>query len=95
MVRIKNGKLYPMFINSQQELKIGDWLQAECHPTKGFAIRQGWHCWFEKKAQHLKEQLSNGEQRVWIKCEVEDWETYDRPESQGGAWILAQRMKVI
>ena len=31
----------------------------------------------------------------WVECEVEDWESYDRPESQGGAWILAQRMKIV
>ena len=46
-------------------------------------------------APHLKMRLSNGEQRVWVKVEVEDWGTYNRPESQGGTWILAQRMKVI
>lgn len=39
--------------------------------------------------------LSSGEERVWVECEVENWESYDRPESQGGAWILAQRMKII
>lgn len=44
---------------------------------------------------HLSMRLANGEQRVWVECEVEDWTTYNRPESQGGAWILAQRMKVV
>ena len=39
--------------------------------------------------------LANGEQRVWVECEVEDWTSYDRPESQGGSWILAQRMKIV
>jgi len=46
-------------------------------------------------APHLKMKLASGEQRVWVQAEVEDWETYNRPESQGGAWILAQRMKII
>ena len=32
---------------------------------------------------------------MWVEVEVEDWESYNRPESQGGAWILAQRMKII
>ena len=32
---------------------------------------------------------------VWVKCEVEDYETYARPESQGGTWVLAKKMKVI
>ena len=91
----KDGKLYPLFINKTISTPIGEWMQAECYPTKGFAIRKGWHCCFEMNAPHLKMQLSNGEQRVWVEVEVEDWESYNRPESQGGAWILAQRMKII
>ena len=95
LLRIKNNKLYPLFINRNVETPIGQWLQAECHPTKGFAIRQGFHCCFQMLAPHLKKILSNGEQRVWCEVEVEDWESYERPESQGGAWILAQRMKIV
>ena len=95
LLRIKkDGKLYPLFINKTVSTPIGVWLDAECHPTKGFAIRKGWHCTMKPIAPHLKTRLSNGEERVWIECEVEDWETYNRPESQGGAWILAQRMKI-
>lgn len=91
----RDGKLYPLFITRSRETRIGVWLQAECHPTKGFAIRKGWHCCFRPYAPHLKKKLSNGERRVWVKCEVENWSRYNRPESQGGAWILAQRMKVL
>lgn len=70
-------------------------MDAKCYPTKGFAVRKGFHCCFEKNAPHLKEKLANGEVRVWIECEVEQFTTYDRPESQGGKWILADRMKVL
>ena len=90
----KDGNLYPLFINKTVETPIGKWMEAECHPTKGFAVRQGWHCCFKPVAPHLKMELSNGEQRVWVECEVEDWTSYDRPITQGGAWALAQRMKV-
>ena len=90
----KDGNLYPLFIHKTHSTPIGKWLQAECHPTKGFAVRQGWHCCFIPLAPHLKTKLLNGEQRVWVECEVEDYETYNRPESQGGTWILAQRMKI-
>lgn len=83
-----------MFINKTIETPIGKWLKAECIPTKGFAVRKGFHCCFTPNAPHLKMQLSFGEQRIWVECEVEDWERYDRPESQGGAWILAQKMKI-
>ena len=91
----KDGKVYPLFIDKTTPTKFGEWLPAECHPTKGFAVRQGWHCCFTPYAPHLKESLSSGEQRVWVEVEVEDYTTYDRPESQGGAWILANRMKAI
>ena len=96
LLRIKkDGKLYPLFINKTVETLIDEWMEAECHPTTGFAVRKGWHCCFKPIAPHLKMQLSSGEQRVWVECEVEDWESYDRPESQGGSWILAQRMKIV
>jgi len=91
----KDGKLYPLFINKTIATPIGEWMVAECHPTKGFAVRQGWHCCFQPVAPHLKKELASGEKRVWVECEVEDWEKYDRPESQGGAWILAQKMKIV
>lgn len=96
LLRIKKDrKLYPLFINKTVATPIGEWMQAELHPTKGFAPRKGWHCCFQPLAPHLKMELSNGEQRIWVECEIEDWESYDRPESQGGAWCLAQRMKII
>ena len=55
LLRIKkDGKLYPLFINKTVATPIGEWMEAECHPTKGFAIRQGWHCCFQPVAPHLK-----------------------------------------
>lgn len=91
----KDGLLYPLFINKKVPFVFNEWLQAECYPTKGFAVRKGFHCCFLPIAPHLKRHLSSGEERVWIEVDVEDWETYDRPESQGGRWILAQMMRVI
>ena len=93
--KLKDGKLYPLFINKKVPTPIGVWLPAECHPTKGYAVRQGWHCCFTPYAPHLSMKLSSGEQRVWIEAEIEDYSTYDRPESQGGAWILAQKIKIL
>lgn len=96
LVRLtKDMKIAPLFIGRKNEFKIGEWMVSECLPTKGFAVRQGFHCCFTPYAPHLKEELSNGEKRVWVEVEVEYFEKYDRPESQGGAWVLAQRMKII
>lgn len=92
---LSDGSVHPLFINKSVPTPVGVWLPAECHPTKGFAVRQGWHCCFKPVAPHLKENLSSGERRVWCEVEVKDWASYDRPESQGGAWILAQAMRIV
>src|SRR5512137_1150873 len=86
----KNGTLGSLFINARAAYPSGIWMEANCIPTKGFATREGWHCTFEKNAPHLS---TKG--RVWVEVEVEDFSTYKRPESQGGAWILAKKMKIV
>jgi hypothetical protein len=88
--KMKDGSLAPLFINKKSRIPIGEWLEAENHPTKGFSVRKGWHCTLTPVAPHLSEKG-----RVWVQVEVEDTELYNRPESQGGMWVLAQRMKVI
>lgn len=86
----KDGSIGPLFINARLRIPMGEWLQAEEHPTKGFAYRPGWHCTFKPVAPHLSEKG-----RKWFEIEVEDYTTYARPESQGGSWVLAERMKVV
>lgn len=86
----KNGSLGPLFINKQQVIPVGEWLKAENHPTKGYAVRPGWHCTVKKSAPHLSER-----NRVWCQVEVEDFTKFIRPESQGGEWVLANKMKII
>ena len=56
----KDNRLYPLFINRQSPTPFGEWLSAECFPTKGFAVRKGWHCTLRPKAPHLKMNLANG-----------------------------------
>ena len=91
----KDGRLYPLFINKDRPYIQGERRTAEFIPTKGFAHRKGFHCCFRPYAPHLKTELKSGEKRVWIECEVEDFTTYDRPESQGGEWILANALTVL
>lgn len=91
----KEGKLYPLFINRKEETVFDKWLQAKCYPTKGFAVRPGWHCCFKPYAPHLKTELKSGEKRVWVECLAKGCVPYERPESQGGAWVLAQELKVL
>lgn len=96
LIRIgKDGNLHPLFINRKQTIPIGVWLPAEDHKTPGFEHRLGWHATLTPSAPHLKMELSNGEKRVWVQVLLRDTKLYDRPESQGGTWVLAQEMKVL
>jgi hypothetical protein len=88
--KMKDGSLSPLFINKKSRIPVGEWMSAELNPTKGFAVRKGWHCTLEPNAPHLSERG-----RVWVEVEVDDFEYFNRPEAQGGTWVLAQRMKII
>lgn len=86
----KNGTIGPLFINRKQNIECGKWLEAEDHPTKGYAHRPGWHVMAKPEAPHL-----SMKDRVWYIVEIQDFKQFKRPESQGGLWYLAQWMKVI
>jgi len=93
--RRRDGTLGPLFINASQRIPIGVWLEAEDHPTKGFAHRPGWHCTPEPHAPHLTMTPKHGPPRVWCIVELKGVEQYSRPKAQGGTWLLARKMKVI
>jgi len=40
---LRTGKLYPLFINKYKPTEVGTWIPAENVPTKGYAVRPGWH----------------------------------------------------
>ncbi len=86
----KDKSIGPLFINCRQRVPVGMWLEAEFHPTKGYQHRKGWHCTLKPVAPHLS---TKG--RQWYKVEVQEFSQYKRPESQGGTWVLAQRMRVM
>ena len=91
LIRVrKDGSLGPLFINRRLRIPVGEWLDAEPHPTPGYAFRPGWHATFLPVAPHLS---TKG--RVWCRVMLRDCQTYQRPESQGGTWVLAQHMKVV
>lgn len=87
---LKNGDITPPFINKSLRLPFNQWLEAECHPTRGFKVRPYWHCTSNPIAPHLSE---NG--RVWVKVEIEEYEEVIRPQNQGGLWYLAKRIKLL
>jgi len=91
----RDGSLGPLFINVKQKIPIGDWLESECHPTKGYAVRPGWHCTAKPKAPHLAKKPKSGQIRVWCEVEINDITPFQRPKSQGGLWYLAKYMRII
>jgi len=74
------GKLFPLFIGKDKPIEMGQWMQAEFLPTKGFAERPGWHAGHLPIAPHLR-QKSTGKKapnRVWVEIEMpadKDWQT--------------------
>jgi hypothetical protein len=89
-----DGTLGPLFINRRQAIEINEFLPAEDHKTKGYAHRPGWHATLKPEAPHLKLDAKSGK-RVWARVALRDITRYDRPESQGGTWLLAKELMVL
>ena len=88
--QLKNGDITSLFIDKKKRMVFNKWMQSESHPTKNFKLRPFWHCTENPIAPHLSKR-----DRVWIKIEIEDFTEYLRPESQGGKWFLANRIKLL
>lgn len=88
--RLKNGELSPLFINKKQRLEVGKVYHSELHDTKGFKVRQGWHCCAKPEAPHLSDK-----DRVWVEILIAGVTEHLRPKSQGGLWYTADEMKII
>ena len=87
---LKDGQIAPLFINKKQRIPIGEWLDAESHPTNGYALRPFWHCTSLPFAPHLSEKG-----RGWYEIEMDNYTEFQRPNNQGGLWFLAGKIKVI
>lgn len=86
----KDGTLGPLFINRKQRVPLNEWLLAGSYPTKGYALRPGWHTAATPEAPHL-----STEGRVWCKVEIEGFYEFTRPAHQGGVWMIANRMRIL
>jgi hypothetical protein len=92
--RRADGSLGPLFINARQRIPVGVPLEAEKHPTKGFAYRPGWHACSTPSAPHLP-RGKEAQRRVWCRVELDGVTEHRRPEAQGGLWFTAERMTVL
>ena len=72
------GELFPLFIGKTDAVKVGEWVEAEHIPTKGFAPRPGWHAGANPSAPHLRSAGKIAPDRVWAEIEMPDdvdWQT--------------------
>ena len=86
----KDGTLGTLFINRKQRIPLNTWLPSFCFPTKGYAIRPGWHVCSKKSAPHLSKKG-----RKWFMVEMDNIKGFLRPKCQGGLWYLAKQIKVL
>ena len=86
----KNGQITSLFINKTEPLPRERWLEAQSYPTKGFALRPGWHCTHKPLAPHL-----SMVGRRWFKVRILDFEVLQRPIKQGGRWYIAGLIKIL
>lgn len=87
-LKTKPGEIFPLFIGNTKSVPIGEWLEAEPIPTKGFAHRPGWHAGIMPRADHLSKK-----NRVWAEVEIPadvDWQPEANKNgrySKKGRWI--------
>lgn len=86
----KDNSLGPLFINRKQRISLHTILEAEDHPTPGYAHRPGWHCCTSPSAPHL-----SSRNRRWFEVRITNYKEIQRPIHQGGTWYLAKQMEVI
>lgn len=82
------GNLFPLFIDKNKPIKIGEWVKAESIPTKGFSQRPGFHVGQVCDAPWLKSydctdtgcyksQRSKHWSRVWVEVSYNSNHCYD------------------
>lgn len=85
LFRIKNGKLYPLYVEANKETPIGKWLKAECGPLAdethvkcklgSLSLRPGWHSSTIPFSDWIGKKQPDGTlarrpDNVWAECEI-------------------------
>ena len=90
-----DGSIGPLFVDRKLRIQSGIWIEARMDIVpKGLATRPGWHVCRSPGVPHLKDNPAK-EVREWWVVDIEHYEEINRPESQGGIWYLAKRIKFI
>jgi hypothetical protein len=87
----RDGSLGSLFINRRARLVVGGEYISGVHPTKGFAVRPGWHITAAPRVPHLS---TKG--RMWFRVAFRgNVVEHVRPVSQGGLWYTAKYIKIL
>lgn len=77
-LKTRPDEIFPIFIGKTVPTPVGEWVEAESIPTKGFATRPGWHVGNLPIADHLKRKDGTLDpSRVWAEVEIPadvDWQ---------------------
>lgn len=71
--RSRPGEYFATQINTAAPIRVGEWIPAENHPTKGFAARPGWHAGLLPLAPQMRAKSGmRRPDRVWAEVELPD-----------------------
>lgn len=85
LFRVRNGKLYPLYVGADKEVKMGEWLRAESGEKADethvksklgkLSLRPGWHSTHIPFTDWIGKRMPNGTlaqkpDTVWCECEV-------------------------
>ena len=100
LFRIKGGKIYPLYVLSDKETPIGEWIEAECGELQsngkvkaklgnGLCYRPGWHITTVPVANHIGKKSEDGilkmrKDTVWCEVEFSDKINYQNIANKNG-----------
>jgi hypothetical protein len=106
LFRHKDGKLYPLFVNANQEVPIGKWLRAEAGPqgkTEGrvksklgdLAYRPGWHSGDMPVATHIGSKSQPGLKAPDTRPPEHVWAEVEHPADVDWQSVAHQRAQIM
>ena len=89
-----DGMLYSINVNRNKPYNIDEWVNAEYILTKHYRDKKGFYGFEKPDSLKYKEELHRGDRRVWVECEVVNYEmVYYAPDQVN--WVIAQKMRII
>ena len=95
IMRVRSdGMLYSIGVNRNKPYDIDEWYTAEHIVSRKYKTKKGFYGFEKPDNERYKTTLQRGDRRIWVECEVEDYEFYHHV-MDGATWVIAQRMRMI